>query len=127
MKSNRIEVKTYKDLYFALKECVPSEVVVVDRHEIGFCISGFFCTAIYVNPSLSWKKRIYVLAHEIGHCCYMRKCRIIKSQAKDLANEKIANKRAISILKKMGLDCEKDFYEFYNEKTGEKNEEGSKN
>ena len=74
----------------------------------------------YIDLRLSWKYKLFALAHEIGHYFYLTYSIATLKEAyklsKKIANESDANKRALIILKYFigdMNDLKKQYKEFY--------------
>jgi len=78
--------------------------------------SGNKCL-ILIDGSLSYKKRILVLLHEIGHIFYYRHQEL--KLRKRAAGETEANRTAVKLLRSFerlhGIDLVPEFVRFYNE------------
>lgn len=113
-----MEESEYKKAYLALKKAVSKTNLVLEMPSvIGFTLEigtiNAFDRIIFVNSTLDYRARLFVLCHEIGHF-YCIKGDNLKL-AKTVASESIANKRAIGILSKMNLELGKDYKKFYKE------------
>jgi len=72
---------------------------------------------IVVGYYKSLKKRLFVLAHEIGHCMIMKETRdghLYLAPRKRPVGEEGANKTAMAVLKEFGEDLPSEFAKFYN-------------
>ena len=87
-------------------------MAVYDNDYLGYCFKcDRFNAAIFIDHRLSWKHKLYVLAHEIGHTARLKPdggFRLLKKNCK----EQKANNEAEKILE--ALDCDVDDYlKFY--------------
>jgi uncharacterized protein YjaZ len=89
--------------------------VIIDRKVHGLTFkAGMDYVVIFVQPKLSFRSKLMVLAHEYGH-----HCRVVRGKLKNedaLRSERMANRTAVKILKKYGIS-EKEFKQFYEKAT----------
>lgn len=103
----------YRGAYKELAQAVWGHGVVFDSSYFG---SASRVTknqvAIVVNPALSWRNRLFTLAHEVGH--YFRLVDESLVPAKRIANEALANRRAVKILEwLLDEDVTAPYFNFY--------------
>jgi len=106
---------TYKNVYEELARAVKSGgVILLDLAPVGWCFHINNTTnekrlIIYVDGKLSWKRRAYTIAHEIGHVFTFNKEYVKQNRSysynlntrKRYANEQVANKTAVAILREL--------------------------
>jgi Zn-dependent peptidase ImmA (M78 family) len=87
----------YRAAYGQLASAILDYGMVIDSSYFG-CARRFQKSqiAIVINPALSWRNRLFTLAHEIGH--YFRLEGETLIPAKRIAGEALANCRAVKIL-----------------------------
>jgi len=85
----------------------------MDVDVLGHCrhtndMKGFVC----IKPSMSYKQKYFVLAHEAGHLFYMKKGKMF-NWSKKARTEKQANFFALQLLRLKGIDKD-EYWEVYN-------------
>ena len=103
----------YKSKYVDLAYLLTSQCCMVCDHDfMGYC--SFFENKkafIVIKPKLSYKEKIFTLAHEAGHIFYMTKGRAF-IWSKKARTEKQANWFAVQLLRLMKIDV-LEYYCFY--------------
>ena len=88
---------------------------VMDSDYLGYCLQTDNIKAvIYIRSSLSWKHKLYTLAHETGHLFRVSPEKPLVLNWTKMASEEKANARAIEILKLLEVDRH-GYTMFYNE------------
>ena len=101
---------TYKQFYIRLRGIIASYVLLLDYNSRGIsCESSRNQVIIYVSPAMSWKRMLFILAHEICHFFGPN-----LKFPKQPHNEKVANRNAVILLNMIGCKVSKKQYaEFY--------------
>jgi len=101
----------YKELYKELANDLTNLGCCICDHDfLGYCCQvGSLKAFIFIKPSLSYKEKYFILAHESGHLFYMTKGKLFK-RAKKNRTEEQANWFAIQLLRINGVEV----YEYKN-------------
>lgn len=104
----------YREAYRELAVAILDFGMVIDFSYFG-CASRSDRSEvlIVVNPALSWRNRLFTLAHETGHLFRLEKEKLVP--AKRVAGEALANRRAIKLLAwVLEEDVSAAYSQFYN-------------
>lgn len=111
-----------KDLYFDL-------IKVMNTTNVAFWDTDIFGPGMVINTKKqkpnrvvviggikTWKKRVFVLAHEVGHIYYLTKMDgfSVLVLRKNVSSENSANKTACKILDEIDVELKKEFIQMYN-------------
>jgi len=91
----------YKKMYNQLRwDLYRAGVGVLDLANIGFATHSRRREkfVVYVCPGMSWKLRLFVLAHEAGHVAVLGPGRVLRARRSRMANEEWANYAAVRYL-----------------------------
>lgn len=105
---------SYKDLYAELAQILSSLRCSVNDHDcIGYCQhSGSSRAFIFISPSLNFKQKYFVLAHEAGHLFYMKKGKVFNWATKPRTEDE-ANWFAVQLLRLNNISSN-EYRTFYN-------------
>jgi len=114
----KLSPRLYEILYNDLKyELNKNKVFILDfvylRKNAWVIEVGDYDFLTFINHKFSWKRKLFALAHEAGHWFRFEKGKFIKSK---FAGEKIANARAINVLKFFRVKKTKEEYMKFYEK-----------
>lgn len=115
-------ISDLKDLYQNLCEIMIEAKVAfwdTDLYGPGVAISMRKPRPRYVvviGGNRTWKQRVFVLVHEIGHIFYVKSCEDLNGLAlrKRPAKEEAANRTACKILDSVDVGLKKEFAQMYN-------------
>lgn len=87
--------------------------LLIDGSIKWICVKITFpLSVIYIDPRLSYKEKLMILAHEYGHLLRFNEYGILQ-ETFEMAKESEANKTAIKILKQYGVS-KREYLKFYN-------------
>lgn len=72
---------------------------------------------VVIGGIKTWKKRLFVLVHEIGHIYYLSKIGDLSILVlrRSVSSETAANKTACKILDEIDIELKKEFVQMYNQ------------
>jgi Zn-dependent peptidase ImmA (M78 family) len=103
----------YEKYYVKLKNSFPKQNLIVDFSTFGWAskITKKNIFVVHINPTLSYKYRFFILAHEISHFFKLTSNKLIETK---LQTEENANKRTLKLLTYLlKKDVSKDYMKFY--------------
>jgi len=83
---------------------------VADHSMVGYCFRG--ANFIYIKPTLPWKIKLFVLAHECGHLFKYNNGQLVASL--QISSEKRAHNRARAILENIDEDLIPEYVAYWN-------------
>ena len=102
---------SYKVNYLSLRDQVLDiGGYVADHNMVGYCVKKK--DVICIKPSLPWKLKLFVLAHECGHLYRYKDGQLLNTL--QVSSEKRAHNRARAILESIDEDLIPEYVSYWN-------------